>query len=256
MDDPRIILTGNPSWAEQAANLLRELGYSPIHHTDRASYIQRLLDEAVALVLVDSNSPGWPYWIVTLKVEQATRRIPVLVVAHDPADCQQAAAFGADSCLPVEKLQSDLGRMVGEYARLHHPDLIAELLCQCDEELPARARLGIEKFNAGEYYAQHDLLEEQWMLENGPVRDLYRAILQVGIAYYHIVRGNYRGALKMLLRCEQWFSVLPDICQGVNIRQLHEDANRVKTALETADNGIIDRALLRPVIVIPSGRSG
>jgi hypothetical protein len=91
------------------------------------------------------------------------------------------------------------------------------------------------------------------------VRDLYRAILQVGIAYYHITRGNHRGALRMLLRCKQWFLALPDTCQGVNVRQLREDASRVQTALETmetANMGTFDRALLRPVIVIPSGRSG
>ncbi len=43
------------------------------------------------------------------------------------------------------------------------------------------------------------------MAESGPVRDLYRAILQVGVAYYHITRGNHAGGLRMLRRCVQWF---------------------------------------------------
>jgi predicted metal-dependent hydrolase/CheY-like chemotaxis protein len=257
MSIPSIIVTGSPAWAEKAAQLLREQGYRLIYHTDRAGYVPRLVNESAALVFVDSADSDWTYWIVTLKVEQATRRIPVIVVAHDSTACQQAVMSGADGYLPLEKLQTDLLQMVRDYARVNDPDLLAEMLCQCDEELPPRARLGIEKFNAGDYYKQHDLLEAQWMHETGPVRHLYRAILQVGIAYYHITRGNFRGAQKMLLRCKQWFSILPDTCQGVDVRQLLEDAIRVQTALEAMDStDTFDRALLRPVIVTSLDTSG
>jgi predicted metal-dependent hydrolase len=111
--------------------------------------------------------------------------------------------------------------------------------------------LGIEKFNAGEYYAQHDLLEAQWMAEIRPIRDLYRAILQVGVAYYHITRGNYRGAHKMLLRSVQWLAILPDVCQGVDIRQLREDSAQVRAALETLPEGAsFDITFLRPVRLV------
>jgi len=55
------------------------------------------------------------------------------------------------------------------------------------------------------------------MATSGPVRELYRAILQVGIAYYQIERGNHRGALKMLLRSVQWLAMLPDRCQGIDV---------------------------------------
>ena len=88
------------------------------------------------------------------------------------------------------------------------------------------------------------------MAEERPVRDLYRAILQVGVAYYQITRGNYRGALKMLLRSIQWLAVLPENCQGVDVGQMRADANRVRAELEAmsasgADN--FDRSLLKPV---------
>jgi predicted metal-dependent hydrolase len=113
---------------------------------------------------------------------------------------------------------------VADYARVPDPALLDELDCQCDEPLPPRGVEGVAKFNAGEYYRQHDLFEAQWVETQGPVRDLYRAILQVGVAYYQIERGNYRGALKMLLRSVQWLAILPDVCQGVDVQQLRADS--------------------------------
>jgi hypothetical protein len=70
------------------------------------------------------------------------------------------------------------------------------------------------------------------------VRDLYRAILQVGVAYYQVTRGNLRGARKMLLRSIQWLALLPDVCQGVDVAQLRHDANAVRAELDrVGDDG-------------------
>jgi predicted metal-dependent hydrolase len=128
-----------------------------------------------------------------------------------------------------------------------------ELDCQCQDELPPLAAQGVEKFNAGEYYPQHDLFEEQWRETEGRVRDLYQGILQVGVAYYQIERGNYRGALKMLKRSARWLSKLPDVCQGIDVRQFREDSGRIRAALETmnsANVGEFDRRLFKPVVLV------
>ena len=116
--------------------------------------------------------------------------------------------------------------------------------------VPPLALAGVEKFNAGDYYAQHDLFESLWMQTESPVRDLYRAILQVGVAYYQIERGNGRGALKMLLRSLQWLSALPDVCQGVDVRGLREDSAQVRAELERLlpDRlSAFDRLLFKPL---------
>ena len=91
------------------------------------------------------------------------------------------------------------------------------------------------------------------MADESAGRDLYRGILQVGIAYYQIERGNYRGALKMLLRVRQWLDPLPAICRQVNIARLREDVERVQQALEKLgpeEFSAIDRALFRPIELI------
>lgn len=119
----------------------------------------------------------------------------------------------------------------------------------CGQPLPDLAREAIARFNAGDYYAQHDLLELLWKQTEGEIRELYRAILQVGIAYYHIIEGNRRGALKMLQRAFRWLAGLPAVCQGVDLADLKQNAEAVRRELLRVgdDLGGFDRALLRPV---------
>jgi len=116
-----------------------------------------------------------------------------------------------------------------------HP--LDQLSAPCAGPLPPQAREAIELFNRGEYYRQHDLLEALWRQEPGPVRDLYRAILQVGIAYYQVTRGNRRGALKMARRSLRWLRALPDVCQGVDVARLRGDAARLRDALTAWPEG-------------------
>jgi len=52
---------------------------------------------------------------------------------------------------------------------------------------------------------------------NRPGAELYRVILQVGIAYYQIERANYWGAHKMFMRPCSGFAPIPDRCQGIDV---------------------------------------
>ena len=63
---------------------------------------------------------------------------------------------------------------------------------------PERLRVGVHLFNAGEFFECHEVLEDLWRDERGPIRELYQGILQVGVGFYHLGRGNYRGALNLL----------------------------------------------------------
>ncbi|MCU0463526.1 MAG: DUF309 domain-containing protein [Anaerolineae bacterium] len=119
----------------------------------------------------------------------------------------------------------------------------------CGDPLPDLAREAIAKFNAGEYYAQHDLLELLWAQTTDPVRELYRAILQVGIAYYHIGGGNHRGAYKMLKRALRWLDGFPPLCQGVDVADLKHNAEAALRELVRVgdDLGGFDQSLIRPV---------
>ena len=70
--------------------------------------------------------------------------------------------------------------------------------CPDPEEQTLRAdpRLAeaIGLFNAAQWYACHDGLEELWHETAGPLRPVLQGILQLAVGQLHLERGNHRGA--------------------------------------------------------------
>lgn len=185
-----------------------------------------------ALLLFDLTSSDipWQRWIAALKSSPATRRMPVLCYGpHVAADDLQAARdAGADLVVPRSKFSRQLPDLIQQQARTVDETTFA---ATCQDPLPDLVLEGLTLFNQGEYYKCHDALEEAWRQETGPVRELYRGILQVGIAYFQIERGNYRGAVKMLLRVRQWLTPFPDVCRTIDIEQLRQNVDAVHAHL-------------------------
>jgi predicted metal-dependent hydrolase len=122
----------------------------------------------------------------------------------------------------------------------------------CSGPLPARAVEGLRLFNEGKYWLAHEALEAAWRAEDGPVRDLYRGVLQAGVVYLHIERGNLEGALKVYRRCRRWLALFPEECRGIQVGKLRNDLElAVKEArrLGAEHIGEFDRALFKPVEV-------
>ncbi len=99
------------------------------------------------------------------------------------------------------------------------------------DPLHPEARKGIELFNLGEFYEAHEPLELAWMNTRSPERDLYQGILQIGLAYFQILQGNYRGAIKMFSRGQRNLKPLGETLIGVDISQLRNDAKVVEDAI-------------------------
>ena len=102
----------------------------------------------------------------------------------------------------------------------------------------------------GEFYKAHDPLELAWMDTQSPERDLYQGILQIGLAYFQISRGNYRGAIKMFIRGQRNLKPLGDTLLGVDINKLRADADVVEKAIRLLGPDQItelDRRLIKPV---------
>lgn len=216
--------------------------------------VAALADAQPALMLVQPTDESWTMRISTVKTSPATRRIPIIAISEDEGDCREARLAGADQCITSGDLLDTLEARIEQTARVVSAEQQHAIQEGCDELLPEQARLAVEMFNAGEYYQQHDLFEALWMETEAPIRDLYRAILQIGIAYYQITRGNERSAMKMLLRSQQWLALLPDECQGIDIGQLKADVAQVRSALQKRPDGhttAFDVNLLKPVVLIP-----
>ena len=57
-----------------------------------------------------------------------------------------------------------------------------------------RLGLAVGLFNAADWYACHDLLEELWHVTAGPMRSVLQGILQIAVAELHLEKVNLRGA--------------------------------------------------------------
>lgn len=121
----------------------------------------------------------------------------------------------------------------------------------CEGELHPYAVKGLLLFNQGEYWRAHEALEEAWREEKGQIRHLYRGILQVGVAYLHIKRGNYDGAMKLYHRSIYWLDPFPKVCRGVDVGQLQADLEAAiveMRRLGPEKMNQINLSLLKPVV--------
>jgi hypothetical protein len=90
----------------------------------------------------------------------------------------------------------------------------------CDEAPPPLLLEGIDQFNRGEYFEQHETLELLWRAEPRDVRRLYQGILQIGVAFHHLRRLNHHGTVYMLTRGPQYLAPFAPRCQGVDVGRL------------------------------------
>jgi len=104
-------------------------------------------------------------------------------------------------------------------------------MTDCARSAPLLLVRGVEEFNAGVYFKCHETLEELWVEEPNPVRELYQGILQVGVGLYKLGRNEYRGAVKLLGSGVGHLTPFAPVCQGVDVAALIVEANRVREAL-------------------------
>jgi predicted metal-dependent hydrolase len=216
--------------------------------------IRKLSTDRPGLLVFDLNNDAvpWRRWIALLKSSAATRRIPILAFgAHMDVEAMTAASSaGADEVVARSRFTSDLPNLLTKHIVRRDP---AALAAACAEPLSDLAREGIALFNAGEYFESHEVLEHAWNADSSAARELYRAILQIAVAYLQIERRNYRGAVKMFLRVRQWIDPLPGRCRGVDVADLRANAMEIEAKLlELGETGIgrLDTSLFRPVRVL------
>jgi predicted metal-dependent hydrolase len=121
----------------------------------------------------------------------------------------------------------------------------------CSGVLHPKAIEGLKLFNKRKFFEAHEELEDAWRKETGEIRDLYQGILQVAVAYLHITRGNYNGAVKVYGRSTKWLNNWPEICRGVQVGKLKQDAENVIKNLRVLGMENIaqfDTSLFQPIL--------
>ena len=108
------------------------------------------------------------------------------------------------------------------------------------ERLPDLVLRGIEEFNRGEFFECHEFLEEAWMQESGRIRYLYQGILQVGVGFYHLQNGNWRGATGLLRNGTTRLKEFEPVTLGVDVTKLVRESEHCLQQLETLGRERID----------------
>src|SRR5207248_299910 len=96
---------------------------------------------------------------------------------------------------------------------------------RCDEAAPEALVRGVEQFNAGEFFEQHETLEILWRETRTPVRALYHGILQIGVGFHHWRNGNHHGATVLLDEGIDRLRPFAPLCHGVDVSRLIADAS-------------------------------
>lgn len=117
---------------------------------------------------------------------------------------------------------------------------------------PPELLAGIDEFNRGLYFDQHETLELLWRREPDDVRYLYQGVLLVGVGCYHLLRGNVVGARIKLNRGLELLHWFEPSCQGVDVARLVVDGERCLAAvralspeqLPTFDRSLLPRVYL------------
>lgn len=90
------------------------------------------------------------------------------------------------------------------------------------EETDPRFDEAIRLFNAREFFACHDVLEEIWS-ETLEDREFYQGLIHAAVALFHFGEGNFGGARKMAGSTLRYLTPYQPSCRGVDVARLLED---------------------------------
>ena len=94
------------------------------------------------------------------------------------------------------------------------------------DDLVARFSEGINKFNEGEFFECHDILEDIWFEIRGSTRNFYQGLIHLAVGFYHItVRENSKGALSQLNKGIQKLKAYQPEFNGVELTRLLENVD-------------------------------
>ena len=206
-------------------DVVRAAGGDPVTIDEAGQFVAAVARTFPVLALLDLKTPGdWEAAVGQCKVKPHTRLVPIYAFGShvDVETLQRARRAGVDHAWARSRMMEELVAVVDRH--IHPP--VRELE-GCDD-LPSRAAVaGLLAFNEGQYFEQHEYLELAWNEDTRAVRDVYQGILQVGVAFLQMERGNRRGALKMFRRGLPRLRGVADVCQGIEVGAFRASAEQI-----------------------------
>jgi CheY-like chemotaxis protein len=216
-------------FAARLDDVIRACGGQPVIVETPQQFVDAVDRYFPVLALLDLNTPGeWELAIRRCKLRPHTAQTPLFAFgSHVEVDTlRRARQAGADHAWARSKMMEELVAVVQRHVQ--PPVIYPE---GWDAPLGDLARQGVEEFNAGEYFEQHEWLEKAWLEEQRPIRVMYQGILQIGVAFLQIERRNWAGAIKLLRRGLPRLRTLPPACQGLDIAAFRAGAEAVHAEL-------------------------
>jgi CheY-like chemotaxis protein len=226
MSDMIVLMIDDLMFLPRLESGLSSLGYQTITATNETE-LTRALFQSPVLVIVDlfSRKFDWEALIGLIKKSKAG---PVPVLGFGPhVDLQlreKALAAGCDAVVGRGAVATNLAHLVEKHKWVLDKQ-------PCDDTAPALLIEGLELFNQGDYFESHEVIEQAWMEERGPVRIMYQGVLQIGVACHHIRNKNWRGAMKLLERGIPKVRRFSPSCMGLNLANLLADAEAIRQEL-------------------------
>jgi predicted metal-dependent hydrolase/CheY-like chemotaxis protein len=210
-------------------DVIRACGGRPVMAETPETFVAAVDRYFPWLALLDLNTEGdWELAIRRIKLRPHTAQTPLYAFGShvEVETLKRARQAGADHAWARSKMMEELVSVVQRHVSppVAYPD-------GWDAPLSEPARHGIEEFNAREYFEQHEWLEKAWLEEQRPVREMYQGILQVGVAFLQVERGNWAGAIKLLRRGLPRLRTLPPVCQGVDVASLRAASEAIHAEL-------------------------
>jgi len=224
-----VCLEGDLFFAARLQDVIRACGGEPVLADTPEEFVAAVDRCFPVLALLDLNTPGdWEFAIRRCKLRPHTAQTPLYAFGShvEVETLKRARQAGADHAWARSKMMEDL---VGLVQRHVQPPVVYPE--GWDAPLSDLARQGVEEFNRGEYFEQHEWLEKAWLQELRPIREMYQGILQIGVAFLQIERGSWAGAIKLLRRGLPRLRSLPLVCQGLDIAAFRAAAERVHAEL-------------------------
>lgn len=212
-------------FSTRLVDVIRSQGGQALLIETPEAFIDAMNRHIPVLALVDLATPGdWALAITRCKAQPETKQTPLYAFGShvDTETLRTARKAGADHAWARSKMMEELVTLVAHH--IHPP---SEYPAGWDEPLSEEAQKGVEAFNRGDYFEQHEFFEEAWNHEQRPIREMYQGILQIGLAFLQIERGNWAGAVKMFRRGLPRLRRLAPVCQGIEIGTLRTEAEAI-----------------------------
>ena len=96
-------------------------------------------------------------------------------------------------------------------------------------ELPALFLEFVARFNRGEFWESHEVLEGAWRAHRS---SFYKGLILYASAYVHVLRGNARGIRAQLEKAERHLAMYHPSYLGLDVGALLENAEHCRRLVE------------------------